>query len=241
MEKVLDLVVLGRSARNAANVKNRQPLGAMYVATSGELSDEMTEIIASELNVKQVVRVASAEEFADYEIKPQLRTIGPKYGKFLGQIRNLFANLGDEARKVVANVANGGTHTFVIDGNDIVVSAEDLLISTKNKQGFSVVSDYGDTVALDVNLTPALVEEGLVREIISKVQTMRKECDFVVTDHIVIGYQADEKLAQVFADNAGEIASATLANVVSPATEGAFAKQWDVNGYKFTLYLTKAE
>ena len=240
MEKVLDLVVLGRSARNAANVKNRQPLAKMFVATTGDLSEEMTEIIANELNVKQVVRVASAEEFADYEIKPQLRTIGPKYGRFLGQIRNLFANLGDEARKVVANVANGGTHTFVIDGNDIVVTSADLLISTKNKQGFSVVSDYGDTVALDVNLTAELVEEGLVREIISKVQTMRKECDFVVIDHILIGYVADEELAHVFEKNANEIASATLANVVAPATQGAFEKQWDVNGHKFTLYLTKA-
>ena len=240
MEKVLDLVVLGRSARNAANVKNRQPLQTMYVATNGELSADMVEIIASELNVKQVVRVDSAEQFADYEIKPQLKTIGPKYGRLLGQIRNLFANLGEDARRVVADVANGGTHTFVIDGNDVVVSAEDLLISTKNKPGYSVVSDYGDTVALDVNLTPQLVEEGLVREIISKVQTMRKECDFVVTDHIVIGYQADETLAQVFANNAKEISSATLANAVVCATEGTFSKQWEVNGYKFTLYLTKA-
>lgn len=200
----------------------------------------MVQIIASELNVKQVVRVDSAEQFADYEIKPQLKTIGPKYGRLLGQIRNLFANLGNDARQVVADVANGGTHTFVIDGNDVVVTADDLLISTKNKQGYSVVSDYGDTVALDVNLTAQLIEEGLVREIISKVQTMRKECDFVVTDHIVIGYQADETLAQVFANNANEIASATLANAVVCTAEGAFSKQWEVNGYKFTLYLTKA-
>ncbi|MGN1040597.1 MAG: isoleucine--tRNA ligase [Candidatus Fimimonas sp.] len=241
MEKVLDIVVLGRSARNAANIKNRQPLSKMYVATEGEFDEEMKEIVKNELNVKEVVCVESADQFADYEIKPQLKTMGPKYGKLLGKIREHFANLGAMARKVVEDVKNGGKHVFHIDGNDVEVEEQDLLISSKNKQGYSVVSDYGDTVALDITLTDDLVEEGIVREIISKVQTMRKECGFVVTDHIVIGYSAGERLAGVFAKNVKEIAGGTLADSVQPATDGAFRKEWDVNGEKFTLYLTKVQ
>ena len=240
MEKVLDIVVLGRAARNASNVKNRQPLAQMFVATKGDLTEEMVQIITNELNVKKLVRVTSADEFADYEIKPQLKTLGPKYGKLLGAIRNTFASLGDKAREVVEAVQNGGTYTFVIDNNDVVVGADDLLISSKNKSGYSVVSDHGDTVALDVALTAELIEEGTVREIISKIQTMRKECDFVVTDHIIVGYQADEQLAQVFARNSAEIASGTLADSVLPSTDGEFSKQWDVNGHAFTLFLSHA-
>ncbi|MBQ8771781.1 MAG: class I tRNA ligase family protein, partial [Clostridia bacterium] len=240
MEKVLDIVVLGRAARNASNVKNRQPLAQMFVATKGDLTEEMVQIITNELNVKKLVRVTSADEFADYEIKPQLKTLGPKYGKLLGAIRNTFAGLGDKAREVVEAVQNGGTYTFVIDNNDVVVGADDLLISSKNKSGYSVVSDHGDTVALDVALTAELIEEGTVREIISKIQTMRKECDFVVTDHIIVGYQADEQLAQVFARNSAEIASGTLADSVLTSTDGEFSKQWDVNGHAFTLFLSHA-
>ena len=158
----------------------------------------------------------------------------------LGLIREHLANLGAKAREVVENVKNGGKHVFNLDGNKVEVEEADLLIASKNKQGYSGVSDHGDTVALDVNLDDKLIEEGLVREIVSKVQTMRKECDFVVTDHIIIGYKAGDHLSKVFADNADEIASGTLANSVTPATSGAFAKEWDVNGEKFILYLTKA-
>lgn len=240
MEKVLDIVVLGRSARNAANVKNRQPLSRMYVATADSLTDEMADIVKNELNVKELVPVSSADEFADYEVKPQLKTLGPKYGKMLGQIREHLANLGAKAREVVANVKNGGKHVFRLGDCDVEVEEQDLLISSKNKQGYSVVSDHGDTVALDVNLDDKLIEEGLVREIVSKVQTMRKECGFVVTDHIVIGYKADEHLSRVFADNADEIASGTLADKVEPASSGAHEKAWDVNGEQFTLYLSKS-
>ncbi len=240
MEKVLDIVVLGRSARNAVNVKNRQPLAQMFVATNGNLTEEMVQIVTNELNVKTLIRVNSADEFADYEIKPQLKTLGPKYGKLLGAIRNTFASLGEEARKVVEAVQNGGTYTFVIDGNEVVVSADDLLISSKNKEGYSVVSDHGNTVALDVNLTPELIEEGFVREIISKIQTMRKECDFVVTDRIVVGYQADDTLSQVFANNSEEIGASTLSDSVLPSIDGEHSKQWEINGKVFTLYLSHA-
>ena len=240
MEKVLDIVVLGRSARNSANVKNRQPLARMYVATGGELDSEMADIVKNELNVKELINVKSADAFADYEIKPQLKTLGPKYGKLIGAIRERFANLGERAREVVENVKNGGKHVFDFNGDRVEVSQEDLLISSKNKQGYSVVTDRGDTVALDVNLDDKLIEEGLVREIVSKIQTMRKECGFVVTDHIIVGYQAEGLLAKVFAEYAGEIAQGTLADRVEQADGGAFTKAWDVNGDRFTLHLTKA-
>ena len=131
------------------------------------------------------------------------------------------------------------TSRTAANGNSVEVEESDLLISSKNKEGFSVASDRGDTVALDVTLTPELVEEGTVREIVSKIQTMRKECDFVVTDHINVGYRAEEHLAKVFADNAAEIADGCLADSVLPADSGAFCKEWDVNGEKFTLYLSK--
>ncbi len=240
MEKVLDIVVLGRSARNSANVKNRQPLARMYVATNGEIDGEMADIVKNELNVKELVSVKTADEFAEYEIKPQLKTLGPKYGKLISIIRDRFASLGERAREVVANVQNGGKHIFDFDGNKIEVEAQDLLISSKNKQGYSVVSDHGDTVALDVNLDEKLIEEGLVREIVSKIQSMRKECDFVVTDHILIGYKTDGKLAKIFTDYSDEIASGTLADEIKPAASGAFAKELEVNGETVTLYLTKA-
>ena len=168
-------------------------------------------------------------------------TLGPKYGKLLNKIRETLANLGGKAREVVESVKRSGKYVFSIDGNDVEVTESDLLISSKNREGFSVASDHGDTVALDVTLTPELIEEGAVREIISKIQTMRKESDFVVTDHIHVGYKADEHLAGVFARNAKEIADGCLADSVLPAGSGTFSKEWDVNGEKFTLYLSKVK
>ncbi len=240
MEKVLDIVVLGRSARNAANVKNRQPLAKMYVVTKDKLNGEMSEIIKNELNVKELAQIDSADGFADYEIKPQLKTLGPKYGKLLNKIRTALANLGAKAAEVVENVKNGGKHVFDLDGDKVEVTESDLLVSSKNKEGYSVVSDRGDTVALDVTLTDELEEEGAVREIVSKIQTMRKECDFVVTDHINVGYEASGRLAEVFANNASEIAAGCLADSVLPAASGTFSKQWEVNGENFVLHLSKA-
>ena len=240
MEKVLDIVVLGRSARNAANVKNRQPLAHMYIATSMKFTDEMKDIVRNELNVKEVLAVNSADGFADYQIKPQMRTLGPKYGKILGKIREKLANLKEKAREVVDTVKSGALFHMDVDGQDVELAESDLLISSANKEGYSVVSDHGDTVALDVTLTDKLVEEGHVREIISKIQSMRKESDFVVTDHIDIGYKADGELADIFVKYADDIAKGTLADSVHPATSGTYEKDIDVNGSKVTLYLTKA-
>ena len=250
MEKVLDLVVLGRSARNAANVKNRQPLAKMYVATKGELNDEMADIIKNELNVKEIVPVDDASRFADYEIKPQLKTLGPKYGKLLGKIRETLATLGQKARQVVENVRNGGKHVFNIDGDKVEVAEDDLLISSKNKDGYSVATDHGDTVALDVRLSEELIEEGIVREIVSKIQNMRKECDFVVTDHIVVNYGAESSLARIIAQHTQDIMDGCLADKVEETAiqldkvveQGdGFVKACDINGEKLYLRLRKSK
>lgn len=240
MEKVLDIVVLGRSARNAANVKNRQPLARMYIACNMPFSDEMKEIVRSELNVKEVLAVDSADSFADYKIKPQMRTVGPKYGKILGKIKERLENLREKTREVVEIVKAGGVFKFDVDGQNVELTEADMLISSANKEGYSVVSDHGDTVALDVTLTDKLVEEGHVREIVSKIQSMRKECDFVVTDHIIVGYNAPAEIADIFVRYSADIARATLADSIVPATSGAHEKQIDVNGTDVTLYLTKA-
>ena len=259
MEKVLDLVVLGRSARNAANVKNRQPLAKMYVSTNMRLDDEMKDIIQNELNVKKLVSVKSTDKFADYEIKPQLKTLGPKYGKILNKIRETLSTLGEKASQVVANVKNGGKHIFDIDGDKVEVTDTDLLISTKDKEGYSVVSDHGDTVALYTKLNKKLVEEGTVREIVSRIQTMRKECDFVVTDHIIVGYSAKRTLGKVLASNTQEISDGCLADRVEETeityaqklqadssskalqVQDSWVKSCDINGEKLYLKLTKSK
>lgn len=212
----------------------------MYIATDMTFNDEMKDIVRNELNVKEVLPVNSAEGFADYQIKPQMRTLGPKYGKILGKIREKLANLKEKAREVVDTVKSGALFHMDVDGQDVELAESDLLISSANKEGYSVVSDHGDTVALDVTLTDKLVEEGHVREIISKIQSMRKESDFVVTDHIDIGYKADGELADIFVKYADDIANGTLADSVHPATSGTYEKDIDVNGSKVTLYLTKA-
>ena len=240
MQQTLSVVVLGRSARNAVNIKNRQPLAKLYVAGANKLDDEAKSVICEELNVKELEAITDASAFASYEIKPQLRTLGPKYGKILGQIRNYFANLGDKAKQLVDTVNAGDKYTFEVDGNTVEVGLEDVLINSQNKQGYSIVADKVYTVALETTLTDELVEEGLEREIVSKIQTMRKESDFVVTDRIVVKYQADQALANVMAKYATQIAQDTLASVVEQGEGGTYSKQWDVNGYKLTLFLSKA-
>ncbi|MBR2974278.1 MAG: isoleucine--tRNA ligase [Clostridia bacterium] len=240
MQQTLSVVVLGRSARNAVNIKNRQPLAKLYVAGANKLDDEAKSVICEELNVKELEAITDASAFASYEIKPQLRTLGPKYGKILGQIRNHLANLGNKATQVVETVNAGNKYTFQVADTLVELGLEDLLITSQNKEGYSIVADKVYTVALETTLTDELVEEGLEREIVSKIQTMRKESDFVVTDRIVVRYQADAQLANVMQKYATQIAQDTLASVVEQGDCGTYSKQWDVNGYKLTLYLSKA-
>lgn len=240
MQTVVDIVVLGRSARNAVNIKNRQPLGTMYVSCDGDIDSDMSSIVKSELNIKQLVALSNMDQFASYQIKPQLRTMGPKYGKILGDIRNYFANIThDEAKAVVDATNAGGSYTLDISGNQVVVTAEDLLVTTANRQGYCVVSDRGISVALDTAITPELLAEGIMRELVSKIQTMRKECDFVVTDHIAIEYTSDSEVQAVVDEYSSDIMSDTLADTISKGNSGTFCKDWDINGHTVTICLTK--
>ena len=238
MEEVLKIVVMGRAARNAANIKNRQPIGNMYVKAANVLDDFYVDIVEDELNVKKVTFTDDVSDFASYSFKPQLRTVGPKYGKQLGGIQKTLASL--DGSKAMEELKANGAITFEVDGVQVSLSEEDLLISTEKKDGFVTEADNYVTVVLDTNLTEELIEEGFVLEVISKIQTMRKDSNFEVMDHIKIAVTGNEKLGKIVMDNKDAIATKVLADEMT--TEGAFAisKEWTVNGEKVTISLEKA-
>ena len=237
MDRVLKLVVMGRACRNTANIKNRQPIGQMYVKADFELSEFFDAIVADELNVKNVTFTQEVRDFTSYSFKPQLKTVGPKYGKLLGGIKNVLSGLDGNAAMDELN-ANGCLR-FEVNGEEVVLKREDLLIDTAQMEGYVSEDDNGITVVLDTNLSEELLEEGFVREIISKVQTMRKEADFEVMDKIVITYEGSEKAETVFAKNADEIGAETLALEVKKATPAGYVKEWKINGEAVTLGVEK--
>ena len=237
MDRVLKLVVMGRACRNTANIKNRQPIGQMYVKADFELSEFFDAIVADELNVKNVTFTQEVRDFTSYSFKPQLKTVGPKYGKLLGEIKNVLSGLDGNAAMDELN-ANGCLR-FEVNGEEVVLNREDLLIDTAQMEGYVSEDDNGITVVLDTNLSEELLEEGFVREIISKVQTMRKEADFEVMDKIVITYEGSEKAETVFAKNADEIGAETLALEVKKATPAGYVKEWKINGEAVTLGVEK--
>ena len=237
MAAVLDIVVLGRSARNAANIKNRQPVASMYVQGKA-LPDMYVSIIADELNVKEVKFVDDASSFISYRVKPQLKTLGPRYGKLLPKINQYLAGEG-VGNAVVAAHNRGESYKFDIDGTEISLAAEDVLVSTEENAGFVTVTEHDLSVVLDTNLTPELIEEGFVREIVSKVQTMRKEAGFEVTDHIVLSHHGNSLIEGIFARHGAEIAADTLADSIKPGASGS-VKDWEINGESVTLGVEKA-
>ena len=237
MAAVLDIVVLGRSARNAANIKNRQPVASMYVQGKA-LPDMYVSIIADELNVKEVRFVDDASSFISYRVKPQLKTLGPRYGKLLPKINQYLAGEGI-GNAVVAAHNRGESYKFDIDGTEISLAAEDVLVSTEENAGFVTVTEHDLSVVLDTNLTPELIEEGFVREIVSKVQTMRKEAGFEVTDHIVLSHHGNSLIEGIFARHGAEIAADTLADSIKLGSAG-YVKDWEINGESVTLGVEKA-
>ena len=237
MAAVLDIVVLGRSARNAANIKNRQPVASMYVQGKA-LPDMYVSIIADELNVKEVRFVDDASSFISYRVKPQLKTLGPRYGKLLPKINQYLAGEG-VGNAVVAAHNRGESYKFDIDGTEISLSAEDVLVSTEENAGFVTVTEHDLSVVLDTNLTPELIEEGFVREIVSKVQTMRKEAGFEVTDHIVLSHHGNSLIESIFAKHGAEIAADTLADSIKLGSAG-YVKDWEINGESVTLGVEKS-
>lgn len=238
MDEVLKIVVMGRAARNAANIKNRQPIGDMYVKAPETLSQFYVDIIEEELNVKKVTFAEDVSAFTTYSFKPQLRTVGPKYGKQLGGIQKTLASL--DGSSAMDELNEKGMLKFDVDGVEVTLFKEDLLISMEQKEGFVTEADNTVTVVLDTNLSEELLEEGFVFEVISKIQTMRKDSKFEVTDHIKVAVTGNEKLGGIVMANKESIASKVLADEM--VTEGSFAvsKEWTVNGEKVTISLEKA-
>ncbi len=239
MDFVLQVVVQGRACRNTANIKNRQPIGQMYIKANFELPEFFKEIIADELNVKNVAFTDDVSAFTSYTFKPQLRTLGPKYGKKLGGIRNLLGTI--DGNKAMSELKTTGQLVLNVDGEDCILLEEDLLIDAAQTEGYISDTDREVTVVLDTNLTEELLEEGFVREIISKVQTMRKEAGFEVMDHICISMEGNDKVAETVKANESEIKSEVMADaVVYGQTEG-YVKEWSINGEKVTLGVTRID
>ena len=233
MDEVLNIVGLGRAARNGANIKNRQPLAKMYVNADIKLEGYYKDIIEDELNIKDVIFVDAADELSDYNFKPQLKTLGPKYGKNLGEIRTALSELdGSKAKK---ELDADGHITLNISIGAIELTADDLLIEAVQKSGLFSVSDFGVTVAIDTTLTPELIEEGFVREIISKIQTMRKDADFNVTDHIIISVEGNDKIADIITRNRSDIFTAVVADDLVVGSADGYTAEWNINGEKATF------
>ena len=232
MDEVLDVVTLGRNARNSANIKNRQPIGKIYV-NAKDLPTYFKEIIENELNVKEVIFTENVSEFTSYTFKPNFKTLGPKYGKQLGQIQGALQKVDGSA--FYGELVNNGKVVLALQDQEIELAKEDLLIEVKQKEGYETASDKGITVVLDTTLTSELLEEGMVRELISKVQTMRKDAGFEVVDHIVLTVSGNEKVENIVSKNIDTIKEDVLADEVNYTLEEGFTKSWNLNGEEVTL------
>ena len=237
MDHVLQIVVQGRACRNTANIKNRQPIGKMYAKAAFELSDFYKDIIADELNVKEVVFTDDVSAFTSYSFKPQLRTVGPKYGKKLNAIRQYLGSVDGNA--AMNELKTTGKLTFDADGDQVELLEEDLLIDAAQMPGYVSDTEYETTVVLDTNLTPELVEEGFVREIISKIQTMRKEAGFEVMDHIRVYFAQNDKIKTLVDSNNAEIKDEVLANEICFDTIKGYNKEWNINGETVVIGVEK--
>ncbi len=239
MDEVLKIVVLGRAARNTANIKNRQPIGQMFVKAPHTLPVFYQEIIEEELNVKTVVFKDDVRDFTSYSFKPQLKTVGPKYGKQLGSIKNALTEInGNEA---MDTLNEKGALTFDFDGTEVVLTKEDLLIDTAQMEGYVSEGDNGITVVLDTNLTPELLAEGFVRELISKIQTMRKEAGFEVVDHIRVYSKGNEKIESILKAHENDVKNEVLADDIILNEAAGYVKEWNINGENVTLGVEKIQ
>ena len=237
METVLEAVVIGRACRNTANIKNRQPIGKMYVKADAELSEFYMDIIKDELNVKEAVLTQDVSELTTYSFKPQLKTLGRRFGKQINAVKEILAGL--DGQKAMAELNEKGNLTITVDGNEEVLEKDDLLIEAAQMEGYISDTDRGITVVLDTNLTPELIEEGFVREVISKIQTMRKDAGFEVMDHIRVSMQDNEKIAGIVQKNEEQIKSEVLANETKYDRAVGFTKEWNINGEKVTFGVEK--
>ena len=239
MDKVLEIVLLGRACRSASNVKNRQPLSKVLVCTKEELTlnEELTNLIKDELNVENLEILHNADEFVSYEIKPQLRTVGPKYGKLLGGIKNYLSSAN--ANELVNNVRNNKEISFAVNGENVILTENDLLISLKNKEGFSSETNGEITVILDTTLNADLIEKGMAKEFISKIQNFRKESDFEVINHIKIEISGDENLTKILLNHEYDIKKGTLCDELKSGKNGTHSFVFEFDGEKVTVSISK--
>ncbi len=240
MAALVQVVQLGRACRADANMKTRQPSAALYVC-GATLPETFAALAAEELNVKSVSFPSNTREFTTYQLKPQLRTLGPRYGKLLGKISAHLNTL--DGNDVVEAFARGEALSFELEGTQVTLEKDDVLTEPQHRPGFVAASDRGVTVVLDTNLTQALIDEGYAREVISKLQTMRREADFEVTDHINVGFVADAELVGVIMRYAAQIQTAVLADSLDPShgADDAYTKEWNINGLTAVLSITKAK
>lgn len=237
MEHVLDAVVMGRACRNAANIKNRQPIGTMFIKAGFSLQEFYQAIIEEELNVKQVVFTEDVRAFTTYTFKPQLRTVGPKYGKQLGGIQKTLASL--DGNLAMDELNEKGSLSFSVAETLVSLTKDDLLIEMSQKEGYVSEENNGITVVLDTNLTEELLEEGYVFEVISKIQTMRKEADFEVTDHITVYLDGSSKIMDIVQKNNETISTKVLADKIISGKLGGITKEWNVNGEEVVIGVAK--
>ncbi len=237
MDVVLEAVVLGRACRNTANIKNRQPIGKMFIKAEGSLSEFYLDIIRDELNVKEAELTEDVSALTTYTFKPQLKTLGRRFGKKINAVKEILAGL--DGQKAMKELNAKGVLTITVDGSEEALEQEDLLIESAQMEGYISDSDHGITVVLDTNLTPELLEEGFVREVISKVQTMRKDAGFEVMDHIRVSMQDNDKVREIVQNNQAEIQSEVLADEVAYEHAAGFTKEWNINGEKVTLGVEK--
>ena len=233
MADLLEIVVMGRAARNTGNIKNRQPIGTMYVKSEFQLSEFYKELIEDELNVKEVVFKDDIADFISYSFKPQMRTVGPKYGKLLNKIKTTLSEL--DGNKAMAELKSTGELKLDINGQEIVLLEEDLLIDMAQMEGYVSESDHTITVVLDTNLTPELIEEGFVRELVSKIQTMRKEAGFEVMDKIRVYAKDNDKIVSIMKNHGDEIKSEVLAEEIVTGETKGYEKEWNINSEKVTM------
>ena len=237
MDEVLKCVVFGRAARNTSNIKNRQPIANMFIKSEKTLPEFFVDIIKDELNIKNVEWKDDVSEFSTYTFKPQLRTVGPKYGKFLGGIKEYLANV--DGNKAMQTLKSEGVLKFTVNDTEIALAEEDLLIDVAKSDDYVTEGDNYVTVVLDTRLTPELIEEGYVREIISKIQSMRKEADFNVTDRIKVYAEGNDKIAGILAANAEVIKTAVLADELISGSAAGFIKDWNINGEDVKMGVAK--
>jgi isoleucyl-tRNA synthetase len=233
MEEVLEIVVLGRACRNTANIKNRQPIGKMYVKADDTLSEYFKDIIADELNVKNVLFTDDVRDFTSYSFKPQLKTLGPKFGKQIGSIRQILSEIN--GNKAMDEVNATGKLGINLEGATVYIDKEDLLIEAAQAEGYISDSDHGITVVLDIKLSEELIEEGFVREIISKLQTMRKDAGFEVMDHIRVSSESNDKIKAILERNAEEVKSEVLADALELGKAQGYVAEWGINGEQVTF------